>query len=332
MTENFILADGRWSGPHGIGRFSTEILARLNNTVVISDGPKPLSLKNIFWLGPKIKFYPNSRIYFSPGFNPVLFSPIPFTITIHDLIHLRVNENFSFFKKIFYELFIKPTAKRAYKIFTVSDFSKRTILEWLKIPEEKVVVVYNGISDIFTAEGPRYSPGFSYLLNVANNKPHKNIERLLIAFANAKINHEIKLILTAKKTSEFDAIIKKYALSDRIVFLNNLSETELAGLYRGALALTFPSLYEGFGLPILEAMASGVPVLTSNTTSMPEVAGDAAILVDPYDTDAIARGVEKIVNNLPLRDELHRNGLERAKFFTWEKTASKIEEILSESP
>jgi len=328
LQNNYILADGRWHGQHGIGRFSTEVLARLRHTDILNEGPNPLSLKNLVWQSWLLTRKRQHRVFFSPGFNPVLLSNIPFVFTIHDLIHLHIPGNAKTGKKLFYEMFIKPSAKKASKILTVSDYSRQDILNWTGLPAEQVVVVGNGISAAFTPDGPRYEPGFPYLLHIGNAKDHKNVARLVEAFAMANIDKNIRLICTGNLTGQILAIIRKRGLENRVISHTNLSEQQLSSYYRGALGVTFPSLFEGFGLPVLEGMASGVPVLTSDTTALPEVAGDAAILVDPYQVEAIAYGLEKLTNDASLRSRLIEKGLERAKLFSWDETARQIQQIL----
>lgn len=327
-VQHDILADGRWQGQHGIGRFSTEVLTRLTNTDTLLHGPKPLSLRNLLWQKRLLAKHPNYKIFFSPGFNPALSPKIPFTFTIHDLIHLKFPGKAGALKKSFYEYVIKPAAKKARIIFTVSTYSKNDILNWINLPEDKVVVVGNGISDAFTPDGIRYRMSSSYLLHVGNMKDHKNVPRLLEAFAQARIDKKIKLICTSDFSQEAQHIIEKYQLTNRVAAITSLPETQLADLYRGAIGITLPSLHEGFGLPVIEGMACGVPVLTSSTTSLPEVAGDAALLVDPYDVAAIAHGVESLVQDERLRQGLINKGLKQAAQFSWHNTASKIQQTL----
>lgn len=329
MTKNFILADGRWSGPHGIGRFSHEVLTRLKNADTIEKGPRPLSVKNLFWQSYLLTREQNYKIFFTPGFNPSLISNIPYTFTIHDLIHLHFPGPSKQLKKIYYDLHLKRAAKKAFHIFTVSEYSKQTILDWANIPKEKVIVVGNGISSAFSPLGLRYTPGFPYLLHIGNTKPHKNVIGLLDAFARARIDQQIKLIFTQTFTPDVAEKIKQLHLQQRVLTLNHLSEIQLAEVYRGALGVTFPSLYEGFGLPVIEGMACGVPVLTSNTTSLPEVAGDAAYLVDPYDTLSIAHGIEQLVNDNILRQTLIEKGFKHIQQFSWDQTAAKIQQTLN---
>ncbi len=329
--EPYILADGRWHGAHGIGRFSSEVLSRLNHCQTIQKGPKPLSPLNIPWQVYKLfQQRKNYKVFYNPGFNPTIAASIPFVFTIHDLIHLHFPGESNFIKKMYYRLFIKNSARNASKLITVSVYSKQEIAAWAGIPEENITVVANGVSDIFTAHGEKHEPGYPYLLHVGNTKPHKNVARMIDAFGIAKIDPEIKLILTGKRTKEIEDTIEKHFLYQRIVFVENLSDTELAKYYRGAQALLLPSLYEGFGLPIPEAMACGIPTLTSNVTSLPEIAGNAAFKVDPYHMESIAFGIEKICEDTTLRKNLILKGFERVKLFSWDKTAATIQSVLDE--
>ncbi len=154
--------------------------------------------------------------------------------------------------------------------------------------------------------------------------------RLIQAFAKADIDKEIKLLCTGQLSRELIHLITAHQLEGRVLSQPNLSEAVLSDYYRGALGVVFPSLHEGFGLPIVEGMASGIPVLTSTTTSMPEVAGNAAVLVDPYDVDALSSGITRLVNDADLRGRLIEAGLRQAKQFSWEKTAQTVQDVLDE--
>ncbi|MEO8400400.1 MAG: glycosyltransferase family 1 protein [Gammaproteobacteria bacterium] len=331
ISESHIIADGRWSGPNGIGRFSSEVLSRLQHTTIFTEGPNPLSPANFIWQAQQLYRFKNQyKVFFTPGFNSSIHTPMPFVFTLHDLIHLFAPGNAAWIKRFYYHFFMRPAAHNAYKILTVSDYSKQSILKWAAISEEKIVNVSCGVSEHLSPLGVKHNPGYPYLLHIGNTKPHKNVTRLVQAFAKSHIDSDIRFILTGQANPGLLAMIDKHNLQQRIIFSNTLSENELANYYRGAKAVVFPSLYEGFGLPVLEGMACGVPVLTSNTTSLPEVAGDAALLIDPFSVDSLSVGIEKICSDETVRQTLVTKGLERVKLFTWEKTASKVQKVLNE--
>ncbi len=332
-TKNRILADGRWTGNNGIGRFSREILSRLNHTDILSANVNPLSFKNLYWQKKQLKKHQaNYQVYFSPGFNPVIQSPMPFVATLCDLIHLKAPGHFSLAKKCFYEFLVKPTLKKAAKIITISDYSKKTIIEWAGISPDKIINVSCGYSDVFTPLGIEHHPGYPYFLYVGNSKHHKNLPRLLLSFhAATQQDKHYKLILTTPATPALHKLIKELHLQDRVIFSGPLEESILAEYYRGATALILPSIYEGFGLPALEAMASATPVIASHVTSIPEVTQDAAILINPYQIDSISDGILQIIKRPELRDFLIKKGLKRVKLFSWEKTARKVQRVLDET-
>jgi len=322
-----IVVDDRWLGSHGIGRFASEVISRLDNVERIGLSGNPSGLWQIFSL--PIKLLSKKRgVFFTSGFNAPIYSPIPYIFTLHDLIHLNLKEATSLSKKIYYNVVIKWSAKRTFGILTVSNYSKQDILGWLNIPEEKVIVTGCGVSQNFSLRGKIYEPGYPYIFCLGNIKPHKNVVRLVNAFAQADINRNYRLLIATEATSELRSLIKSLDIENRVVFTGFIDENDLPAYYRGAKAFVFPSLYEGFGLPILEAMACGTPVITSNVTAMPEVAGEAAILVDPYSISSIAHGIERITNDANLKQTLCSKGLKRVKLFTWDKTAAVVKEVL----
>ena len=304
-----------------------EVLARLERTDILNEGPKPLSLQSLLWQRSHIKKHQQTHgVYFTPGYNPVLTSRMPYVMSIHDLIPLHIPSRFQTLKKIYFETLIKPAARKASYIFTVSHFTKNTLIEWAGITPEKIIVAQNGISELLTPVGEKHTPGYTYFFAVGNARPHKNWLRLLSAFANAQIDPNIRLLLTGQTTPALHYHLTQLGIHDRVVFTGTLSEAALAQYYRGALGLLFPSLYEGFGLPPIEAMACGTPVLTANTTALPEVTGNAALLVDPYDVDAIAKGIETLTQKQETRIAL---GLKQAALYTWDKTAATVQATLN---
>ncbi len=196
------------------------------------------------------------------------------------------------------------------------------------MPAEKVINVGNGVDDAYSPNAEAYSPGYPYLLCVSNRKAHKNEPMLIRAFAQAQIDSNIRLLFTGKATEELDELISSLGLESRVSFYGFVEEEQLPSLYKGALALVFPSLYEGFGLPVIESMACGTPVITSNCTSLPEVAGDAALLVDPSSPASISSAIEKLVSDIDLQESLTQRGLDQAKKFTWDLTAQRVESVL----
>lgn len=321
-----LLADARWIGPHGIGRFAREVLSRVGGGF-LDKGLPLLHPLEPFWLSFQL-YRRQPQVYFSPGFNPPLVSPCPFVFTIHDLIHLRVPQEVSPAKQLYYKAVVRPAARRAYRVLTVSEYSRREILEWARLPEHRVTVVGNGVSTAYSPEGPRHQPGYPYLLYVGNRKPHKNLGRLFRAFAASGLARDVRLVLSGPLDAETHNLARSLGIEGGVVFAGLIPEEELPAYYRGATALVFPSLYEGFGLPPLEAMASGTPVLTSNTTSLPEVVGDAAVTVDPLDIDQMAARLRELVEDTALRAVLRERGLERARLFSWEKTAEAVRRVL----
>ncbi|MDE9550828.1 glycosyltransferase family 4 protein [Xenorhabdus bovienii] len=325
-----IIIDISWLKYGGIGRFTKEIKNRISFKGYIKTKIKPSSPLTsfiIFFINFK---FSSKNILFLPGYIPPIFHSLPFVFTIHDLNHLDREENSSFFKKIFYNLIIKRGCFKSSKILTVSEYSKKRIIKWSGVPEDKVINVGNGVDNSFNIKVKPFHLGSPYLLCVSNRKLHKNEPSLIQAFAKSNIDPAIKLLFTGNPTNELTTLIKELDLSERIIFHGFVDDSDLPSLYRGAVGLLFPSLYEGFGLPVLEAMACGIPVLTSNVTSLPEVAGDAALLVNPYSVDDMADGINQLVTNKDLRTMLVERGIIRAKMFTWDKVAERVHQVLEQ--
>lgn len=268
-------------------------------------------------------------IYFSPGFNPPLRSSIPVVFTIHDLIHVRVPAESTALRRLYYAHVVRPAAQRAARILTVSEYSRRDICEWAGLPPDQVVVVGNGVSSAFHPDGPRHTGPEPYFLHVGRRAGHKNIVRLLEAFSRGRYPQAMRMRFTGLPDRTTVSVVERLGLRTRVDFLGQLSDTALASHYRSAMALVFPSIYEGFGLPIVEAMACGTPVVTSSTTATAEVAGPGnAVLVDPGSTEALAAAMERIASDAQLRSDLAQRGPRRAMEFSWERVASRTLEAL----
>jgi glycosyltransferase involved in cell wall biosynthesis len=263
-------------------------------------------------------------------------------VTIHDCIHLMFPQYLPNRVALAYaKSSIDMAARRATRVMTVSESSKRDILRFVETEPEKIDVIYNSYDDRFAIDpreedvvrvSERYQLQSEFVLYAGNVKPHKNLERLIEAFYLVRkrgLDH-LKLVLIGDDISKYTALrraVHRYQLHKYVRFLGYLPEETLAVMYRLAGVFVFPSLYEGFGLPPLEAMASGTPVVTSNVSSLPEVAGDAAVLVDPC---AIANGIYQVLTDEKLRSDLRRKGVARAGQFSWEQSVRRVRAIYDE--
>jgi len=217
-----------------------------------------------------------------------------------------------------------PAARQSPAVLTVSEYSKTKIMEWANIPAERVHVVGNGVSEGFLPDGPAANLGFPYLLYVGNYKPHKNIPRMFAAFARTRASSDTRLCIVGKEDKSLLVLAKSLNISDRIRFLGSKTNEQLAGLYRGAQALICASTEEGFGLPVLEAMACGTPALVGEGHAAEEVANGAAIKCNPFDVDAIANAIDQIIDNSSLRLDLIEKGLKRSNDFSWDHVAARV--------
>ena len=259
-------------------------------------------------------------------------------VTIHDTIHLTFRQYLPNRMAYAYaKASMWAAARRSSRILTVSEASKRDIVRLLDVPPDKIVVVHNAIDERFWVEPEaddvarvreRFQLDQRFILYVGNIKPHKNLVRLIEAFHELRRGElaDLKLLIIGDEISKFPALrraVHQHKLHKHVRFLGYLPDETLAVLYRLAAAFAFPSLYEGFGLPPLEAMASGTPVVTSNVSSLPEVVGEAAVLVDPYDIGSIADGLRRVLTNPALAEDLRCKGLARARAFSWEQSVAK---------
>lgn len=323
--QNKVIFDTRWFGEHGIGRFATEVYDE-DFFQPISLNGNPVSIFDVIKL--TIYLFFNKNFFFSPGFNAPFFFLHRTAITIHDLNHIDVDANTSFLKKLYYNIVLKRACRKAALIFTVSEFSKGRIVDWSGINPDKVKVVYNGVSSAFHQDVQPYLPGFPYIFIVGNRKLHKNEDRALRAFAQANIDKNIHVLFSGKPSDQLANTAKKLQIEDRVKFLGRLSEDELASTYKGALCLLFPSLYEGFGLPVIEAMACGTPVITSNTTSLVEIANNSCELINPTKIEQISKAIEKILDNIELRKKYVEYGLINIQAYKWCDSKERLKNYL----
>lgn len=250
--------------------------------------------------------------------------------SVHDLIHLRIPEESGVLKRAYYEKIVRPGIAKAFRILTVSEFSRSDILNWSGALESQVICVGNGVDDCFFGSLTPYKPGFPYLLYVGARKPHKNLDRLLEAFAASRAGRELKLVLSGNADAATTALASRLGVADRLVFAGRIPDADLPAWYCGATALLFPSYFEGFGLPPVEAMAGGTPVLTTTATSLPEAVGDAALTVDPFSVEAIRDGIDRITHDDTLRARLIAAGPVQARKHSWDSVARKVDAVLDE--
>ncbi len=274
--------------------------------------------------------WPRPDVFFSPSHYAPRLSPVPTAISIMDLSYTHFPGLFR--KKDLYQLvnWTKYSAKNARKIFTISLASKNDIIKEYKLRSDKIVVTYPGIKQISSNKYQVTSMDKPFILFVGTLQPRKNIVRLIEAFSKLK-DKRIKLVIVGKKGWLYEDILEaplKFNVKERVQFMDFVKDEDMPSLYKNALCFVLPSLYEGFGLPVLEAMKYGCPVVISNVSSLPEAGGDAALYVDPKNVDDIGSKLEKVITDSNLRSEMVKKGYEQVKKFSWEKTAKETLKIL----
>ena len=276
-------------------------------------------------------------IFLSPDAYNSLRSPFKSLIVIHDLNFEHYPEKMPWMVRKYYRHFTPRFANKASRIATVSEFSKNDIIEQYKIDPDKIDVVYNGVNEHYKAVNEdikeeirdKYTKGCDYFIYVGALIERKNLDNLFKAFDQFKksTDHNTKLLIVGSKmwnNKELKDTFEQMQFKDDVVFTGRLETEELCKAIGSALAMTYVSYFEGFGIPILEAFSAGIPVITSNVTSMPEVAGDAAILVNPFDINDIAEAMKNITENEILREDLIQKGFERRKKFSWDQSAKNL--------
>lgn len=263
------------------------------------------------------------------------FSPVPVVVTIHDIIPHVFSQQYlnNILEKIYYEIAIRISIHRSAKILTISNFSKQELIKHYNVTPNKIEVIPLACNDAFRkitdskhlqSIREKYSLNDNYILAIGGSEYRKNIERLIHVY-NKNFTEKYKLIVIGGKWRDID-LRAQYA-SEKIKFLTNIPEEDLIAIYNMAEVFVFPSFYEGFGIPVLEGMACGVPVVTSKVSSMPEVGGDAAVYFDPFDEKDMAEKIATVLDDSKLREQLIAKGFEQCKKFSWEKCCRATLEV-----
>lgn len=280
-------------------------------------------------------------VFFTPTHYAPRFATIPTAISIMDLSYLHFPELFA--KKDLYQLtnWTEYSAKQATYIFTISNSSRNDIIKSYKVKPDRVTVTYPGIREVSLEKAAametllkKYTISPRYILFVGTLQPRKNIVGLIQAFSllkKEKAYEDVDLVVVGKKGWLYEETLQapeKYGVVSSVKFLDFVPNEDLPSLYKYAQCYVLPSLYEGFGLPVLEAMQYGCPVITSNISSLPEAGGDAALYVDPKDAADIAAKIKKVVDNKDVRENMVKKGYAHLKKFSWEKAAEETLKVL----
>ncbi len=332
----------RWTVYTPAGIAPARLAAAANTTLCPSALPTTNPLVRILWeqlCAPLLLVRDRPAVLFCPLNVVPLAAPCPTVVTIHDLAFLRLPERFRPAKRRDLTQLTSLSVRRARHVITVSDFTRREVIELLHVPPERVTAIPNGRDETLVPPGPAAVAAFrqhhalppEFLLFVGTLEPRKNLLTLLRAYAQLRDRLALPLIIAGGKGWLYEpifALVKELELEDRVRFTGYVDQADLPLWYGAATASLYPSLYEGFGFPPLESMQCGTPVITSNTTSLPEVVGDAALLVDPHDIAALAAALLRISTDPALRADLRTRGLQRAQHFDWQHTAAATLAVL----
>jgi len=328
----------------GVQRYAWEVMNRLKaETNVSPQRPHEILADrtglDLIWEQTVLPYKARrARVLWSPTGSGPLFCPLPHVVTLHDGAVLSHPKWFSPSYARWRRFFIPQLVRSADLIITVSEFAKSHLSEHLEIDAERIVPIYNGcdaerFGKIDPAEVKRvrqkYDLPSRFVFGLASLEPRKNFPRFLRAWEQIENEFEdVGLVIGGGKGKHFRNT-ESTSKSDRVSFLGYVPEDDLPALYAAATVFVYPSIFEGFGLPVLEAMAARTPVITSDAASLPEVAGDAALLVDPYASREIAEAIMTVLGDRSVRLEMVEKGVTRAGRFSWDKTARKTLDVLN---
>lgn len=357
-----MLFDIRMINSSGIGTYIKALLPALSKQfkiTLLTDDVKTLTGNRadsetlifnapIYSVKEQLKYLtlPPADVFFSPHYNtPILPIKAKFrVVTIHDVYHLAYYNQLSFAQKCYAKLVINRAVKLSDKIITVSEFSKSEIIKYTGCTADKITVIHNGVKQSVILQPPdevrqKYNLPEKYLLYVGNVKPHKNLKVFLDAYLllAPEVRDQYKVVIAGKKdgfitgdNNLFEFIDQTTTLKNNVVFTGYVEDEDMDSLYAMASLLVFPSLYEGFGLPPLEAMLNNCPVISSDAASLPEVCGDAALLFNPIDSDDLASKITDVLKDDVLKRVLIHKGATHVKNFTWEASVKKHLNLFNE--
>lgn len=356
-----IAIDARMISPgsmHGIARYAFELLKCLatspvkhpifvlvnkGNALLDLEWPEHMQLVTVEgswislrqqWELPRVLRDLKAELFHAPSFMAPLVCPCRMVMTIHDLNHMVLPQFYTPFHQFYYQVFVRSCIRRSEYILTVSHFSKEEIVRNLNIPSDKVFVTYNGVSDKYHPVTDKahldyvrelYELPEKFIFCLSNNKPHKNVHQLVKAYCYSDIT--IPLVLACPVDGEILRTAESYGKKHLIYFSKFIDEEHLPSVYSMTHLFVYPSTYEGFGLPPLEALACGTPVVVARSSSLPEVVGDSAIFANPFDHQDIARALEIGVYDQKLRERLREYGVSHAKKFSWQAMTEQTLEI-----
>ncbi len=289
---------------------------------------------------------PKSELLWCPHYNIPLFYKDRMVVTIHDICHLALPEYFpGYIKQVYAKQLIGSAVRKSEAVITDSKFTASEIQKYFRFDRAKLKIIPLGVGNAYNTDSSgdtlflkKHGIQNPYILYVGNIKPHKNISRYIKALGLIKKkNKNLSFVFVGKKEGfisgmeDLEQELEHAGIEDTVFIDERLTDIQLKTVYQEALCLAFPSMYEGFGLPPLEAMACGCPVVVSKAASLPEVCGDAAVYIDPYSVESIAEGINTVLLDENLRAELRLKGIKRARMFEWQDTAKKFIEIFQEA-